>query len=98
MQTTMPYTSSCHSGSFASGGRRGVPDDTIIRIPPVSPTGYLSTGDGRGGAVDERYVTLGGGVPSSVTKRYRGVGRGGGGGGGGGGEGGVSSFPEKSVT
>ena len=27
-----------------------------------------------GGAVDERYVTLGGGVPSSVTKRYKGVG------------------------
>ena len=40
---------------------------------------------GGGGAVDERYVTLeGGGVPSSVTKRYKGVG--------------VSSFQEKSVT
>ena len=31
-------------------------------------------GGGRGGAADERYVTLGGGVPSSVTKRYNGVG------------------------
>ena len=31
----------------------------------------------REGAIDERYVTLGGGggsVPSSVTKRYKGVG------------------------
>ena len=44
---------------------------------------YLRVKGGRG-AVDERYVTLGG-VPSSVTKRYnRGWG--------------VSSFPEKSVT
>ena len=43
---------------------------------------------GRGeGAVDERYVTLGGGgAPSSVTKRYKGVGGGG-----------VSSFPEKAL-
>ena len=27
-----------------------------------------------GGAVDERYVTFGGGWPSSVTKRYKVVG------------------------
>ena len=32
-------------------------------------------GAGKGvDVVDERYVTLGGGVPSSVTKRYKGVG------------------------
>ena len=31
-------------------------------------------GWGVGGAVDERYVTLGGGVPSNVTKHYKGVG------------------------
>ena len=45
-------------------------------------------GGGADVAVDERYVTLGGGVPSNVTKRYKVKVKGWG----------VSSFPEKSVT